>query len=154
MKDEYIRQVEQRLPLAGRKKKEIVRDLREIFASAAEHGETERDVIDRLGTPRDFAARAAEELGGNALRRKNQRRLWSIAVSLVLAAAVFAAGICIQIGKVPAGAIGYADGLTHIQIERAFAVDMPQILLWAGAALTVFAAVQFVCLMYKRGEGQ
>ena len=32
-------------------KKEVVRDLNEVFASAMEHGETEQQIIQRLGTP-------------------------------------------------------------------------------------------------------
>ena len=42
---------------------ELRRDLEEAFASAAEHGETEQQVIRRLGTPEEFAASAAESFG-------------------------------------------------------------------------------------------
>ena len=50
MKEQYIKQVEKELSLTRKAKKEVVRDLNEVFASALEHGETEQQVIERLGT--------------------------------------------------------------------------------------------------------
>ena len=44
-------------------KKEVVRDLNEVFASAMEHGETEQQIIQRLGTPKEFADSTAEQFG-------------------------------------------------------------------------------------------
>ena len=41
MKQEYIQQVGRALHLPGKQKREVLRDLEELFASAAEHGETE-----------------------------------------------------------------------------------------------------------------
>lgn len=57
MKERYIKQVKKEfgLCLSRKKRNEIIRDLNEIFASALEHGETEQQVIERLGTPNDFA---------------------------------------------------------------------------------------------------
>lgn len=52
MKEQYIRQVKKGLILPRSAKAEVVRDLQEIFASAAEHGESEQQVAERLGTPR------------------------------------------------------------------------------------------------------
>ncbi len=48
MKEQYIKQVEKELSLPRKMKKEVVRDLNEVFASAMEHGETEQ-IIQRLG---------------------------------------------------------------------------------------------------------
>ena len=42
MKEQYIKQVEKELSLPRKMKKEVVRDLNEVFASAMEHGETEQ----------------------------------------------------------------------------------------------------------------
>ena len=55
MKERYIKQVKKEfgLCLSRKKRNEIIRDLNEIFASALEHGETEQQVIERLGTPND-----------------------------------------------------------------------------------------------------
>ena len=54
MKEQYIKQVEKELSLPHKAKKEVVRDLNEVFASALEHGETEQQVIQRLGTPKEL----------------------------------------------------------------------------------------------------
>lgn len=61
MKEQYIRQVEKELNLSRKAKTEVVRDLNEIFNSAVEHGETEQQVIERLGTPQEFANSTAEQ---------------------------------------------------------------------------------------------
>ena len=53
MKEQYIKQVEKELSLPRKMKKEVVRDLNEVFASAMEHGETEQQIIQRLGTPKE-----------------------------------------------------------------------------------------------------
>ena len=45
MKEQYIKQVEKELSLTRKAKKEVVRDLNEVFASALEHGETEQQVV-------------------------------------------------------------------------------------------------------------
>ena len=63
MKEQYIKQVEKELSLPRKMKKEVVRDLNEVFASAMEHGETEQQVIQRLGTPKEFADSTAEQFG-------------------------------------------------------------------------------------------
>ena len=63
MKKQYIRQVRKDLHIPRSAKTEVVRDLQEIFASAAEHGESEQQVAERLGTPREFADRTAEQFG-------------------------------------------------------------------------------------------
>ena len=47
MKEQYIKQVEKELSLPRKMKKEVVRDLNEVFASAMEHGETEQQIIQR-----------------------------------------------------------------------------------------------------------
>ena len=77
MRERYIRQVGRKLQVPRNMRKEIFRDLEEIFASALENGETEQQVIDRLGTPEEFAASTAEQLGINtaALRRRKRMAL-------------------------------------------------------------------------------
>ena len=47
----YIRRVKRALILPRRQKAEILRDLSEIFASAREHGESDAQIIARLGAP-------------------------------------------------------------------------------------------------------
>ena len=85
MKERYIRQVEKALHVPRRQKAEIVRDLDEIFASAMEHGETEQQVIGRLGTPREFADHAAAQFGVDAAALRMQKRFVSIGIALAAA---------------------------------------------------------------------
>ena len=63
MKEEYIRRVGRLLALPGKQKREVLRDLEEIFASGAEHGDTEQGIIQRLGTPEEYAAGIELSLG-------------------------------------------------------------------------------------------
>ena len=62
MKKQYIRQIRKDLHIPRSAKTEVVRDLQEIFASAAEHGESEQQVAERLGTPREFADRRSRSM--------------------------------------------------------------------------------------------
>lgn len=50
MREQYIKQVKKEfgLYLPRKKRHEVIRDLNEIFCSALEHDETERQVIERL----------------------------------------------------------------------------------------------------------
>ena len=75
MKKQYIRQVRKDLHIPRSAKTEVVRDLQEIFASAAEHGESEQQVAERLGTPREFADRTAEQFGFDPAARRGRRRV-------------------------------------------------------------------------------
>ena len=70
MKKNYIRRVKLELNVPHKKKKEIIRDLEEISASAAEHGETEQDVIDRLGPAEEFAAGMEAQLLDDKPKKK------------------------------------------------------------------------------------
>lgn len=71
MKEQYIKQVKKELSLPRKVKKEVLRDLNEVFASALEHGETEQQVIQRLGTPRKSADSTAEQFGvDNTISKK------------------------------------------------------------------------------------
>ena len=142
MKKQYIRQVRKDLHIPRSAKTEVVRDLQEIFASAAEHGESEQQVAERLGTPREFADRTAEQFGFDPAARRRQNRLLQIAISLAVAAA-FALYAAAAAQRVPPGAIGQADAMTNIRVEGAgFDVTLP--LLAAGILAAAFAILQLV----------
>ena len=141
MKKQYIRQVRKDLHIPRSAKTEVVRDLQEIFASAAEHGESEQQVAERLGTPREFADRTAEQFGFDPAARRRRNRLIQIAISL--AAAAFALYAATAAQRVPPGAIGQADAMTNIRVEGAgFDVTLP--LLAAGILAAAFAILQLV----------
>ena len=142
MKKQYIRQVRKDLHIPRSAKTEVVRDLQEIFASAAEHGESEQQVAERLGTPREFADRTAEQFGFDPAARRRRNRLIQIAISLAVAAA-FALYAAAAAQRVPPGAIGQADAMTNIRVEGA-GFDVTLLLLAAGILAAAFAILQLI----------
>ena len=145
MKEQYIKQVEKELSLPRKMKKEVVRDLNEVFASAMEHGETEQQVIQRLGTPKEFADSTAEQFGIDNTTLKKRNGIISTLVALVIAVAAFSVYAVAQSGKVPEGAIGQADATTNIQI----AFDVSQILLTIGFVATAIAVLLIIRTIHK-----
>ncbi len=144
MKEQYIRQVKKELHASRKRKNEVARDLNEIFASAAEHGETERQVVERLGTPKEFADSAEESFGVENCARRNRRGMLSCVVSLAAAAIAFAIYALARLDTVPDGAIGQADAMTGIQVESALGFDISKIMLALGVFAAAFAVVQLV----------
>lgn len=142
MKEQYIRQVRKELHLPRRIRAEVVRDLGEIFASAAEHGESEAAVIERLGRPEEFAALTAKQFGVDNAAPRQRARLLSVLLAAMLAAAAFVVYAVLEAAKVPADAIGQADAQTNIQIAGTFGLDALQIIFIAGVMAAVFAAIQ------------
>ena len=149
MKEQYIKQVEKELSLPRKMKKEVVRDLNDVFASAMEQGETEQQIIQRLGTPKEFADSTAEQFGIDNTKSKKRNGIISTLAALVIAAAAFSVYAVTQSGKVPEGAIGQADATTNIQIEGAFAFDISQILLAIGFAATAIALLLIIGTIHK-----
>lgn len=143
MKEQYMKQVEKELRLPRKLKAEVLRDLSEIFASAKEHGETEQQVIDRLGTPQDYAASTAEQFGVHnaTLIRRN---VISIIVALVIAVVACEIYATTNSVKVPNNAIGQADAMTSIQVEGMIGIDATLIILVVGLIAAFFAIVQIV----------
>lgn len=99
MKEQYIKQVEKELSLTRKAKKEVVRDLNEVFASALEHGETEQQVIERLGTPKEFAENTAEQLGIDSAAPQKRKGIISSVAALVVAVAAFVIYATTQSGE-------------------------------------------------------
>lgn len=144
MKEQYIKQVEKELHLSRKAKAEVVRDLNEIFASAAEHGEMEQQVIERLGTPKEFADSTAEQFGIDNAASQKRKGIISSITALVIAVAAFVIYATTKSDKVPDGAIGQADAMTNIQVEGAFPFDASQIILLVGLIAAAFAVIQIV----------
>ena len=137
MKETYIRQVKQALSLPKKKKEAIARDLREAFACALEHGETEQQVIERLGSPAEFARGVQEQLGTNPARGQKWRNWLSIVLPLVAGIVLLLLGIAPRLNPVPPNAIGQANAQTLIQV-RGPAID-PHTLFLALACLCFLA---------------
>ena len=141
MKEQYIRQVYRELSLPRKLKKEVVRDLKEAFDSALEHGETQQQVIRRLGTPKEFADSAAEQFGVDNTASKKRKAILSALIALIFAAAAFFMYAVTQSGKAPEGAIGQADAATNIRIVGAMGFDVSRIILAVGLAAAVLAVL-------------
>ena len=138
MKETYIQQVKQELSLPKKKKEAIARDLREAFACALEHGETEQQVIERLGSPAEFARSVQEQLGTNPARGQKWRNCLSIILPLVAGIVLLLLGIAPRLNPGPPNAIGQANAQTLIQV-RGPAID-PHTLFLALACFCFLAA--------------
>ncbi len=149
MKEQYIRQIKKELSLPQKRKKEVMRDLNEVFASAIEHGETEQQVIQRLGTPQEFADSIAEQLGIDNTAAKKRKGIISTLVALIIAVTAFLVYAVTQSGKVPEDAIGQANATTNIQIDGVFILDVSQILLGIGLIATVIAVLLIIRIIHK-----
>lgn len=149
MKEEYIKQVEKELFLPRKTKKEVMRDLNEAFASALEHGETEQQVIQRLGTPKEFADSTAEQFGIDNTSSKKHKGIISALVALIIAAIAFSIYAVTQLGKVPEGTIGQANATTNIQIQGALGIDVSQITLAVGFAAAIIAVLLIIRTIRK-----
>lgn len=157
MKAQYINQVKKHLLVSGKAKKEIVRDLEEIFASAAEHGETEAAIIERLGSPAEYAAEANGAFGYEGKDKKSKIgvivRVLVAAVALVFA--VFSV-ILYNFTKTPlhsVGVIGGADGPTTIILANPSLPGGTVLLVFAGIALIVFVWMLVSLVRSKRKRG-
>lgn len=135
MKQQYIRRVKKALNLPREQKAEVLRDLDEAFASALEHGETERQVIERLGAPEEFADSIHEQLGIVCPDRRGRKRRIGIALTALISAIAFAIAFFIHADRPAQNIIGQADAMTNMQIVGS-GIDMfwPMIVL-GGAAL-------------------
>ena len=149
MKEQYIKQVEKELFLPRKAKKEVMRDLNEAFASALEHGETEQQVIQRLGTPKEFADSTAEQFGIDNTSSKKHKGIISALVALIIAAIAFSIYAVTQLGKVPEGTIGQANATTNIQIQGALGIDVSQITLAVGFAAAIIAILLIIRTIRK-----
>lgn len=152
MKTEFIRQVKRNLPVPRRVKREILRDLEEIFASAAEHGESEQQVIARLGSPAAFAADTAAQFGIDCTATRRRRAWLGIGAVAAMAAAAFTLCAVAKAQRLLAGVIGQADGMTQIRLESWPAVD-PLLLLAAIGTAAAAAAIVLAIRMARKGRG-
>ena len=142
MKQQYIRQVKKALNLPREQKAEVLRDLDEAFASALEHGETERQVIERLGTPDEFADSIHEQLGIACPDRRGRKRRICIALTALVSAIAFSIAFFMRVERPAQNIIGQADAMTNMQIVGS-GVDM----FWLMIALGCIALAAAIGLM-------
>lgn len=142
MKQQYIRRVKKALNLPREQKAEVLHDLDEAFASALEHGETERQVIERLGTPDEFADSIHEQLGIACPDRRGRKRRICIALTALVSAIAFAIAFFMRAERPAQNIIGQADAMTNMQIVGS-GVDM----FWLMIALGCIALAAAIGLM-------
>lgn len=151
MREEYIKKVKKELAVSRKQKYEIVRDLNEAFDSAKEHGETEKQVINRLGTPKDFAENMEETIGFNrAQYRKRRKKAIAICCSCGIAILCFIGALIARNSAIPDNVIGQADAMTTITVNGSFPFDILGALLIIGFAFAIFAVVLIVGLIRKK----
>ncbi|MGI5894575.1 MAG: DUF1700 domain-containing protein [Candidatus Merdivicinus sp.] len=134
----YLHQVKRQLSLPRSEKAKILRDLNEMFDSAAENGETEAAVIERLGSPTEFAAGFGS--------RKKFRPVGSIILAIC---AVLLFGISAALRWNPisvANTIGGADGPTQIYVSGPLYLDVP--FRWGGIILLAAAVIWFLIRLW------
>ena len=157
MKEQYIREVEKLLPLPRQAKREVLRDLEEAFDSAKEHGETEEEVIRRLGTPEEFVKSLDEQLGFHRFDefRRQKRQIWGIAGTFIfsmLCFALYAVHKALGVQRAIEGIIGGADGPTAIFVTT----TGPDISFWTwalGVAALIAAVILLVRYIFKHKKG-
>ena len=147
MKEHYIKQVKTELLISRKQKNDVLRDLDEVFTSAMEHGETEQQVIERLGSPKDFAISTEEQLGidRTALRKRNN--IIFIIISIGVSVLAFVLFGTLYLKQLPDGVIGQADAMTNIRINGIGAIDPSLIFLVIGIAAIIVLVVRILKIM-------
>ena len=105
------------------RKREIRRDLSEIFSSGAEHGESCQEIIARLGPPEEFAKCISDEIGvpyGSRSTLSLILGLCSMAFGIILTAIYMVTSTISGIPTTAFGVIGGADGPTQIYLTSNF----------------------------------
>lgn len=146
MKEQYIRQVAHHLSLPRKQKREVLRDLQEIFASALEHGESENQVIARLGDPQEYA----REVEAPLEKRSGKGFLLGLILSCVLCVGAVILFLSTLNLWVPANAIGWGQSSTSIQVAGGF--DFSPLLLIL-AAVGLVSVVWFAFRLYRLWKG-
>lgn len=137
MKQKYIKSVVRKLKVSKSRKKEIIRDLNEIFNSGLENNETEQQIIERLGSAQEFAASINED-------GEKKERPWYVLIPLILSIVFFVAYVLIRLNSPSGDIIGWADSATNIQLDAA-AFDARSVTLVMGIIfLIIFAVSLFI----------
>lgn len=151
MREEYIKKVKKELAVSHRQTHEIIRDLNEAFDSAAEHGETEEQVINRLGTPKDFAENLEETIGFNRVPdRKKRKKLIGICCSCGIAVCCLIGALIAKSSAPPDHVIGQADAMTTITVKSLVPFHTFGVLLIIGFIFAVIAIVLLTGLIRKK----
>lgn len=117
-KEKYIKSVKRKLNVPDDLKTSVLEELREAFDSAKEHGESENDLINRLGTPKEFVndvIKNADLTDKQKKYIKQRKNIIKVIFAIIIAAAAFT-GYYIYQRMSMGDVIGYANGSTNIQV--------------------------------------
>jgi len=151
MREKFIEEVRKELVVSAKSKKEIIRDLQEVFASAQEHGESEQQVIERLGSPKEFADNVHEQLGLHPTKVKRARVKLRSASILLFALAAACIGLFLYSRHIPSNMIGQADAMTHISISGS-GIGLSGMLLLVGGVAFASSVTLTIIYAYKKKQ--
>lgn len=117
-KEKYIKSVKRKLNVPDDLKASVLEELREAFDSAKEHGESETDLIKRLGTPKEFVndvIKNADLTDEQKKYIKHRKNIIKVIIAFIIAAAAFT-GYYIYKRMSMGNVIGYANSSTNIQV--------------------------------------
>ena len=144
-KEKYIKSVKRKLNVPYDLKASVLEELMEAFDSAKEHGESENDLINRLGTPKEFVndvIKNADLTDEQKKYIKQRKNIIKVIIAFIIAAAAFT-GYYIYQRMSMGNVIGYANSSTNIQVIGG-SENIVLILLY-----TVFFAVIAGLLIYS-----
>lgn len=117
-KEKYIKSVKRKLNVPYDLKASVLKELMEAFDSAKEHGESENDLINRLGTPKEFVndvIKNADLTDEQKKYIKQRKNIIKVIIAFIIADAAFT-GYYIYQRMSMGNVIGYANGSTNIQV--------------------------------------
>ena len=153
MKDTYIRKVLRMLDIPKNKKQQIARDLREIFCSSYERGESYEQIVERLGPPETFAKDIAAEL--DVPYGKNNTgcvilSLLTMFLGTVSLAVYIVAAFLTRSRDYSFGTVGGFDGPTQIYVTSSTNFDWSVLLLVFGIFSLVISVFFFIRHIKRR----
>ena len=117
-KEKYIKSVKRKLNVPYDLKASVLVELMEAFDSAKEHGESENDLINRLGTPKEFVndvIKNADLTDEQKKYIKQRKNIIKVIIAFIIADAAFT-GYYIYKRMSMGDVIGYANSSTNIQV--------------------------------------
>lgn len=149
-KEKYIKAVKRNLNVPDDLKSSVLEELSETFDLAKEHGESESDLIKRLGTPKEFVKdviKSADLTSEQKKCIKQRKNIIRVIIAFIIAAAAFT-GYFIFRRVSMSNVIGYADSSTNIQVMGEFG-NILLILFYAGV-FAVIAGLLIYWIYLKR----
>jgi len=148
-KDTYIKAVSKHLKLGRSQKKDVLRDLDEMFTSGLEHGDTETVIMERLGSPEEFAQNTRMQFQPNSNAVRRRKGMIGAVLFLVAALLNLFAGRCTNMQFIPASAIGGSDGPTSIYLKSGGIIN-PSVIFYAAAGVCTLLGIAGIIMFLRK----